>query len=136
LGGFDINMDFLGKGWKFPFNINHLGKVDISSYEADIKEAIFIILGTAPGERIMRPDFGCGIHEYVFSTMDTLSLRLIENAVIEALTRWEPRIELIEVKVITDPASEGKLLINLDYRVRTTNTSFNLVYPFYLKEGV
>lgn len=129
-------MDFLGKGWKFPFNVNYLGKVDISSYEADIKEAIFIILGTSPGERVMRPDFGCGIHEYVFSTIDTLSLRLIENTVIEALTRWEPRIELIEVKVITDPANEGKLLINLDYRVRTTNTSFNLVYPFYLKEGV
>ena len=129
-------MDFLGKGWKFPFNINHLGKVDISSYEEDVKEAIFIILGTVPGERIMRPDFGCGIHEYVFSTMDTLSLRLIENAVIEALTRWEPRIELIEVKVIPELSSEGKLLINIDYRVRTTNTSFNLVYPFYLKEGV
>lgn len=129
-------MDFLGKGWKFPFKINHLGKVEISSYETDIKEAIFIILGTSPGERIMQPDFGCGIHEYVFSTMDTLSLRLIENTVIEALTRWEPRIELIEVKVITDPANDGKLLVNLDYRVRTTNTSFNLVYPFYLKEGV
>jgi phage baseplate assembly protein W len=135
-GGFEISMDFLGKGWKFPFNINHLGKVDISSYEEDIKEAIFIILGTVPGERIMRPDFGCGIHEYVFSTMDTLSLRLIENAVIEALNRWEPRIDLVEVKVITDPSSEGKLLITLDYKVRTTNTSFNLVYPFYLKEGV
>jgi len=129
-------MDFLGKGWKFPFNINRLGKVDISSYETDIKEAIFIILGTVPGERIMQPDFGCGIHEYVFSTMDTLNLRLIENAVVEALTRWEPRIDLVEVKVITDPESEGKLLINLDYKVRTTNTSFNLVYPFYLKEGV
>lgn len=136
MGGFDINMDFLGKGWKFPFNINHQGKVDISSYEADIKEAILIILGTRPGERIMQPDFGCGIHEYVFSTMDTLSLRLIENSVIEALTRWEPRIDLVEVKAITDPASEGKLLINIDYRARTTNTSFNLVYPFYLKEGV
>ncbi|MCM1565334.1 MAG: GPW/gp25 family protein [Dehalobacter sp.] len=129
-------MDFLGKGWKFPFNINYLGKVDISSYEADIKEAIFIILGTSPGERIMRPDFGCGIHEYVFSTMDTLSLSLIENAVIEALTRWEPRIELIEVKALPDLANDGRLLINIDYRIRTTNTSFNLVYPFYLKEGV
>lgn len=129
-------MDFLGKGWKFPFNINHLGKVDISNYEADIKEAIFIILGTVPGERIMQPNFGCGIHEYVFTTMDALSLRLIENAVMEALTRWEPRIDLIEVKVTADPASEGKLLINLDYTVRTTNTSFNLVYPFYLREGV
>jgi phage baseplate assembly protein W len=129
-------MDFLGKGWKYPFNINHQGKVDISIYEADIKEAILIILGTRPGERIMQPDFGCGIHEYVFSTMDTLSLHLIENSVIEALTRWEPRIDLVEVKVTTDYASEGKLLINLVYRVRTTNTSFNLVYPFYLKEGV
>lgn len=59
-------MDFLGKGWKFPFNIDHRGKVDISSYEADIKEAIFIILGTAEGERLMRPGFGCRVHEYLF----------------------------------------------------------------------
>ncbi|WP_394325972.1 GPW/gp25 family protein [Methanosarcina horonobensis] len=68
--------------------------------------------------------------------MDTLSLRLIENAVIDALTRWEPRIELIDVKALPDPANDGRLLINIDYRVRTTNTSFNLVYPFYVKEGV
>lgn len=129
-------MDFLGKGWKFPFNIDHRGKVDISSYEVDIKEAISIILGTVEGERLMRPDFGCRIHKYVFSTMDTLSLRLIENAVIDALTRWEPRIELIEVKALPDPANDGRLLINIDYRVRTTNTSFNLVYPFYVNEGV
>lgn len=131
----DITMYFLGKGWKFPFNINHQGKVDISSYEADINEAIKIILGTVPGERIMQPDFGCGIHEFVFSTTDILSLRLIENAVIEAVTQWEPRIDLVEVNVATDPVNEGQLLINIFYRVRTTNTSFNLVYPFYLKEG-
>jgi len=129
-------MDFLGKGWKFPFNMDYRGKVDISSHEADIKEAIFIILGTAEGERLMRPGFGCRVHEYLFSTMDALSLRLIENAVIEALTMWEPRIELLEVKALPDPANDGRLLINIDYRVRSTNTSFNLVYPFYVKEGV
>lgn len=106
----------------------------ISSYEEDIKEAIHIILGTAKGERLMRPDFGCGIHEYVFCSMNVVNIHLIENSVREALLMWEPRIKVISVK--TEPkAEEGKLLIEIDYEVRTTNTRFNLVYPFYLKEG-
>lgn len=133
-GGIIISKDFLGKGWKFPFNLDSRGKVGVSSYEEDIKEAILIILGTAKGERLMRPDFGCGIHEYVFCSMDIVNLHLIENAVREALIMWEPRIKVISVKTESE-ADEGKLLIAIDYQVRTTNTRFNLVYPFYLKEG-
>jgi len=133
-GGILISKDFLGKGWKFPFNLDPRGKVGVSSYEEDIKEAILIILGTAKGERLMRPDFGCGIHEYVFCSMDVVNLHLIENAVREALIMWEPRIKVISVKAEPD-SEEGKLLMEIDYQIRTTNNRFNLVYPFYLKEG-
>lgn len=129
-------MDFLGIGWKYPVNVDANGKVAISKYEEDIKEAIQIILGTAKGERLMRPDFGCGINEYVFSIINTLNIHLIENEVREALTTWEPRIEVLDVRTETTYATEGKLLISIDYLVRATNTQFNLVYPFYLREGV
>jgi uncharacterized protein len=82
----------------------------------------------------MRPDFGCGIHEFVFCSMNVVNLHLIENEVREALIMWEPRINVIRVKVESD-VEEGRLLIEIEYQVRTTNTRFNLVYPFYLKEG-
>jgi phage baseplate assembly protein W len=108
--------------------------VGVSSYEEDIKEAIHIILGTAKGERLMRPDFGCGIHEYVFCSMNTLNLHMIENTIFEALIRWEPRIDVTDVKAKPE-AEDGKLIIEIDYQIRSTNTRFNLVYPFYLKEG-
>jgi hypothetical protein len=127
--------EFLGRGWKFPVKIKAENQIAMSEYEEDIKEAIWIILSTAKGERVMRPDFGCGIHDFVFAAINTSNLTLIETSVREALTSWEPRIELIEVKVITDMIPEGKLLINIEYKVRTTNNQFNLVYPFYLKEG-
>ena len=130
-----MSKDFLGKGWKYPVRVDENGKIAVSEYDEDIKEAIRIILGTAKGERIMRPDFGCGIHEFVFTSMNAVNLSLIETSVRDALTLWEPRIELINVKTDTDKADEGKLFINIDYRIRVTNTEFNLVYPFYLKEG-
>ncbi len=130
-----MDKDFLGKGWKFPVRADAHGKIAVSAYEEDIKEAIRIILGTSKGERIMRPDFGCGIREYVFSSMNMGNLLLIENTVREALIQWEPRIEVLNVKTDTGRSDEGKLMINIEYRVRATNTQFNLVYPFYLKEG-
>jgi phage baseplate assembly protein W len=127
--------DFLGAGWKYPVRTDADRKIAMSEYEVDIKEAIWIILGTAKGERVMRPDFGCGIHDFVFAPINTATVNLVENAVREALTLWEPRIELTKVEVSTEQADEGKLIVSIDYRVRTTNNRFNLVYPFYLKEG-
>nr|QNO51027.1 hypothetical protein EDLMLJLI_00020 [Methanosarcinales archaeon ANME-1 ERB6] len=127
--------EFLGRGWRFPVNVTPAGKILMSVHEADIKEAIWLILSTSKGERVMRPDFGCGIYEFVFATINTTTIGLIEASVREALTLWEPRIELINVNVATGKAEEGMLLISIDYRVRTTNNEFNLVYPFYLKEG-
>lgn len=106
-----------------------------SAYEEDIREAVLVILGTAKGERVMRPDFGCGIHDFVFASINTSTVTLIGKTVREALMLWEPRIEVTGIAVDTDDSDSGKLLITIDYRVRTTNNRFNLVYPFYLKEG-
>jgi phage baseplate assembly protein W len=126
---------FLGTGWAFPIQVDGDGRISMSQYEQDIKEAIWIILSTAKGERVMRPEFGCGIHDFVFTVINTSTITLIENSVQEALTMWEPRIELLGVAVSTERVDEGKLIVSIDYRVRTTNNRFNLVYPFYLQEG-
>ena len=127
--------EFLGRGWKNPVNVSPTGQIMMSEHEEDIKEAIWIILSTSKGERVMRPDFGCGIYDFVFDVINTATMGLIEASVREALTLWEPRIELVNVNVSVGKADEGKLLISIDYRVRSTNNEFNLVYPFYLKEG-
>ncbi len=129
-----MEKNFLGVGWKFPVRADHDKKIEVSKYEQDIREAIWIILGTAKGERVMRPDFGCGIHDLVFAPINTTTISTVETNVREGLLRWEPRIEVIKVEAKDDKASEGKLLVSIDYRVRITNNRFNLVYPFYLKE--
>ena len=126
--------DFLGVGWKYPVGVDYKGNISMSEYETDIKESISIILGTAKGERVMRPDFGCGIHDLVFAPINTTTMSLVENSVREGLLLWESRIELIKVDVSDEKSSEGKLLVSIDYRVRITNNRFNLVYPFYLNE--
>ncbi|HIH44107.1 MAG TPA: GPW/gp25 family protein [Candidatus Methanoperedenaceae archaeon] len=130
-----VSKEFLGAGWKFPVSLDGEGRIALSLYEQDIREAIWIILCTARGERVMRPDFGCGIHELVFESINATTIGLVESNVKEALTVWEPRIELQRVDVNTDKAAEGLLLVSIDYRVRRTNNRFNLVYPFYMKEG-
>lgn len=130
-----MEKDFLGTGWKFPVNVDATGKIAMSSYEEDIKEAILIIIKTSKGERIMRPDFGCSIHELVFSEINTATLTLIENSIRDAIAEWEPRVEVEKVEIIPDKTHEGKILINIEYRVRKTNNRFNLVYPYYLKEA-
>ena len=130
-----MSQEFLGVGWKFPVQLNSQKDIALSRYDEDIQEAIWLILSTAPGERLMRPDFGCGIHEFVFAPNNTRTAGLVRFHVEEALTRWEPRIELQEVKVETDRSKPALLLISIDYRVRTTDSRFNLVYPFYLERG-
>ena len=107
----------------------------MSQYEEDIKEAIAIILGTSQGERMMRADFGCGIHDFVFESINPSTLGNIEESVRDALTLWEPRIRLINVAVSSDQIENGKLVISIEYVVRATNSRFNLVYPFYIREG-
>jgi phage baseplate assembly protein W len=125
---------FLGTGWAFPLRVDAGGQVCMSGDEDDIKEAVRIILGTAQGERVMHTDFGCGIHKYVFEVVNSATLTLIETSVREALTLWEPRIDLTKVEVSAENMKNGYLEIVIEYKVRTTNNRFNLVYPFYLKE--
>lgn len=127
--------DFLGRGWAFPVDTDSSGSVRLAAGETDVAQAIRLILSTAPGERVMRPEFGCGIQRYAFATIDTTTLTMVETDVRDALTRWEPRIDVLDVTAeLTDPAT-GKLTVEVDYRVRQTNSDHNLVYPFYL-EGV
>ncbi len=134
LPGYDTRKSFLGVGWKFPVDVDRRKGVDMSQYEENIEESILIILGTALGERIMRPDFGCGIHDLVFANVSAATIGRVGREVHEALLRLEPRIDVIDVDA--RPGDGGNvLLIDIDYEVRATNTAFNLVYPFYLQQG-
>jgi len=130
-----MSKEFLGVGWKFPIQLDNNGKFAFSQHEEDIKEAILIILKTEPGERVMEPEFGCGIYEYVFSTINISNLMLMEESVKKALLIYEPRIEVSQVKASPDYQENGLILISIDYTVSSTNERQNLVYPFYLKEG-
>ena len=126
--------DFLGSGWSFPIRIDRQGEIALVSREEDIRQAILVILGTSPGERVMRPDFGAVLKALVFEPINTATKALVKHRVEEALVLWEPRSDSVEV-TIADERSLGRLLIDIHYRVRATNTFFNLVYPFYLLEG-
>ncbi|SFR68969.1 hypothetical protein SAMN04487947_3534 [Halogeometricum rufum] len=129
-----MNREFLGTGWTFPVETTDAADVAVSTGETDIDEAIRIILGTAKGERVMRPDFGCGIHDFVFAAVNTATVTMIQTSVEEALRKWEPRIEVRDVSVDIDDIDRGRLLVSVEYRVRQTNATGNLVYPFYINE--
>ena len=130
-----MNPDFLGKGMAFPLQLNSRNGIKVSAYEQKIKESIQVILGTNHGERLMRPTFGANLQSLVFAPNNTSTLGLVRFHVEDALTRWEPRIDLEEVLVESSPSNPSLLLISVDYRVRTTDSRFNLVYPFYLQRG-
>lgn len=127
---------FLGKGFGFPISVEPgTGRIRTAEYEEDIRQAIYLILMTRKGERVMRPEFGCGIHDFAFDSMDFGTLSQMEESVREALILWEPRIRDVEVEIRPEEEA-GKLTIQLRYVVRTTNNPYNLVYPFYLNEGL
>lgn len=128
--------EFLGRGWSFPIAVNpDRGQIDSVAYEKDIEQSIYIILSTSKGERVMRPDFGCGIHDLVFGAINTALVTDVQNSVTEALREFEARIDVQKVNVDASRAGEGLLIVNLDYRNRTTNQRGNFVYPFYFKEA-
>lgn len=131
-----MSKPFLGVGTAFPPALDATTHgVARAQYETSVRQSILIILGTAKGERVMRPDFGCGIHDLVFATLSAATIGRVDREVHEALLRLEPRIDVTSVKVTPD-ASGSVLLIDIEYEVRATNTAFNLVYPFYLQQGV
>jgi phage baseplate assembly protein W len=130
-----VSDEFIGRGWAFPIRVDATGGIALVSREREIEEAIRLILGTSPGERPMRPEFGCRIHEYVFSPADSATATALGNEVRSALRRWEPRIDVEEVNVSIAPADPSLLYIDIRYSIRTTNDRRNLVFPFYVIPG-
>lgn len=126
---------FLGTGWTFPLQVTPTGAIATSSEEQKIEESILLILSTAPGERLMLPQFGCGIHDLVFTPNDTGTISRVVDLVRRALTTYEPRIDVLDVSVQTSNGQPNLLLIRVDYRVRDNNSMNNLVYPFFITEG-
>jgi len=124
--------DFIGRGIAFPFRVDQAGSIATSAGPADIESSIRMILTTAPGERLMRPAFGCKIWELLFEPINANTLGLMEVAVREALGRWEPRVTVDDVRLDSTRDDAGEVLIGVDYTIRTTNDRRNLVYPFYV----
>jgi uncharacterized protein len=124
--------EILGSGLSFPLQVDHRGAIALASGEEDITQAISLILSTAPGERPMRPEFGCEIHSYLFDTIDAETVAQMEAAVRAALARWEPRIEVEQVTFDLSEVQEGQLTFTVRYKIRATNHKRNLVYPFYV----
>ena len=127
--------EIIGRGLPFPMRPGSDGKLHYLGGAEKVKQSIWLILSTAPGERVMLPDYGCGIYDLVFEA-NTASLRSsVQAHVHEALIRWEPRIDILDVRVEAGLEAGNQLLIRIDYRVRANNSIFNLVYPFFINEG-
>ncbi len=126
--------EFLGKGWRYPVGLDGNGQVSVATYDESVRQAIWTILGTARGERVMRPDFGCGIHDMVFAVNNAMTAGLLAEEARQALLLWEPRADVLDVQVAPGGAGEV-LFISIRYQVRSTNNVFNLVYPFYLERS-
>jgi len=130
------NLTFLGRGWSFPPKFNRsLRSVEMLEYEADIASSLEVLLGTMRGERVMLPQYGCNLDELVFESLDTRIKTLMEDKIESAILYHEPRIELEKVRIDDSRELEGVVLIEVIYRIRTTNTRFNFVYPYYKLEG-
>ncbi|MFL6274369.1 MAG: GPW/gp25 family protein [Blastocatellia bacterium] len=132
-----MSKPFLGVGWSFPLEaVKQSDKgpavLRTADYEESVRQSIWLILGTAKGERVMRPDFGCGIYDLVFETNSASTAGRIEEEVRDALLFFEPRIDVLGVHVTSEDQGE-RLLISIDYQVRATDNLFNMVYPFYLE---
>jgi phage baseplate assembly protein W len=127
-----MGQEFVGRGWAFPMRADPAGRVALVDGRTEIEESIRLVLATAPGERPMRPEFGCAVHDYVFAPADASTGGDIAYAVRVALDRWEPRIDLEDVDVRYDDAESGILYIDVRYSVRGTNDPRNLVFPFYV----
>ena len=126
--------DFLGKGLRFPVSVNLNGGVSSSVLEENVRQSIFIILGTAPGERIYRPDFGCRIHDLMFEPNNAITAAAAEVYCEEAIYKYEPRIEHVECRARPNPDEPNRLDVRLEYVIAGKNEKRNLVYPFYLKQ--
>ena len=130
-----MKRNILGEGFKFPFDVDLHGRIATASYEKSVEESIRIILGTTPGERVMHPDFGCKINDIIFSPNSSKTVSLAIHYIEEAIVKWEPRVILKKVTGEKDPGNPTLINISIDYEIRSVNTFFNMVYPFYLERG-
>ena len=131
-----MNRPFLGRGWSFPPAFQRsIAGVEMLDQEADIASSLEIILTTSIGERVMAPDFGCNLEDLLFESLDTTLKTLVADQIETALIYYEPRIDIEKISLDTDRDLEGIVLIEVTYRVRSTNTRYNFVYPFYKAEG-
>ncbi|SFR39662.1 hypothetical protein SAMN04488005_1395 [Yoonia tamlensis] len=127
---------FLGRGWAFPPQFDlFTGEARLVTAEEDIHQSLRILFETRPGERVMHPTYGCRIYDYIFDPLNAATLRKMEAAIARAILFFEPRIDVDQTKVSVADAAEGKLLIDLVYRIRQTNSRANVVFPFYIREG-
>ncbi len=124
---------FLGKGLKYPFQISAFGGMAMSEGADNIEEGVYCIIGTAVGERVMRPSFGCRIHDFVFHPNSSSTAGMVSFYVRESLNKWEPRISDVSVKAYADPNNDSVLNVEVSYKIRSTNVDKNFVYPFYLR---
>jgi len=131
-----INRPFLGAGWKFPLQVDPGGRIALSKFEQRVEESIYLILSTARGERLMLPEFGCGIHDLVFEPNNASTIALVEANVRDALVAFEPRIDVLSINAESPEEQPNLLLIRIDYRIRASQAVGNLVYPFYITESV
>jgi phage baseplate assembly protein W len=125
----------IGQGWSSPINVNAKGGIDWTTGPDRIQAAIWTILSTSAGERLMMPDFGAGIKDYVFESNSAIVRSRLESEVQKALTQWEPRIQLVSVQATPSPVQDSLILVSIDYQIRDTNELYNMVYPFFLQEG-
>jgi uncharacterized protein len=127
-----VSDEFIGSGWAFPVRTDSVGRIALVSGEQEIEESIRLILGTARGDRPMRPEFGCGIQDYVFAPANAETIGSIARDVRQSLARWEPRIDVQEVEILADPDKPSRMRISVSYEIRRTNDPRNLVFPFYV----
>jgi uncharacterized protein len=127
-----VSETFIGAGWAFPMHTKASGGIALARGQTEIVEAIRLILSTAPGERPMRPEFGCGVHDLAFDPMNPTTAGRVRFEVMASLERWEPRIQVVDVLVTADDEDSATLLIDIRYEIRGTNSPRNLVFPFYV----
>jgi phage baseplate assembly protein W len=128
-----MDIDFLGVGWSLPIQLDETQQIQTAKYEAAVRQSIWAILSTARGERLMRPEFGCRIHDHIFAPNTAGTVGQIISDVRAALIEWEPRIDILDIDLLPQFTHPNLLQISINYQVRTTTNEFNLVYPFYLQ---
>lgn len=129
------NVSFLGTGWNFPPEFSKRGKVIMVSAEEDIRQSLLILLSTSPGERVMQPNFGCGLKTQVYENINESTVTILKDLIARAILFYEPRVILENIVTDISDAYEGKLNFTIFYTIISTNTRHNIVYPFYLREG-